>query len=241
MIDYQVKKSEKIDLISKKLFNIISDELTINKNGANGEYSYITERDVVLEFQKQFKAQKLIYTISVLDKGTITLNDNGIVMFLTTATCLFTLIDVESGQFIEYIFVGDGSDSSDKGIYKAITGCQKYFFTKNFLVATGDDPEKDVSKPIKHTVVKSLTQEDVKPIIEKGKIPSGSDTSMQIELNKMLIALYGKENISKKLVEITTYNSDKMNTPGVDNVLKLTGGRLVFAFNKVKKEFDSKK
>lgn len=241
MIDYQVKKSEKTDKISKKIFNIISGELKINKTGTNGEYSFVTERDVVLEFQEQFKAQKLIYTISVLDKSTNVGDDNGIIMFLTTVTCLFTLIDIESEQFIEYIFVGDGADNGDKGIYKAITGCQKYFFTKNFLVATGDDPEKDVSKPIKPIVAKAQVKEDVKPIIEKGHVPSTGDTSMQIELNKMLIALYGKENIAKKLVEITDYKTDKMHTPGVDNVLKLSGGRLVFAFNKVKKEFEAKK
>jgi hypothetical protein len=28
-------------------------------------------------------------------------------------------------------------------VYKAITGAMKYFISKNFLISTGDDPEKD--------------------------------------------------------------------------------------------------
>ena len=34
----------------------------------------------------------------------------------------------------------------DKGVYKAITGAVKYIFMKNFLIPTGDDPEKDNNK-----------------------------------------------------------------------------------------------
>jgi len=54
-----------------------------------------------------------------------------------------TFVDTESGESFSCIFYGDGSDSNDKAIYKAITGAQKYALMKTFLVATGDDPEQD--------------------------------------------------------------------------------------------------
>ena len=34
-------------------------------------------------------------------------------------------------------------NADGKGLYKAFTGSMKYFLMKNFLVATGDDPEQD--------------------------------------------------------------------------------------------------
>lgn len=36
---------------------------------------------------------------------------------------------------------GQGVDSGDKGIYKAITGANKYFIYKLLNLPTGDDPE----------------------------------------------------------------------------------------------------
>lgn len=38
---------------------------------------------------------------------------------------------------------GAGSDRGDKGVYKAITGSQKYALMKLFKIETGDDPEGD--------------------------------------------------------------------------------------------------
>jgi hypothetical protein len=42
---------------------------------------------------------------------------------------------------------GCGTDSQDKGTYKAITGANKYLLFKLFQIETGDDPEKDESEP----------------------------------------------------------------------------------------------
>lgn len=55
----------------------------------------------------------------------------------------FELVDTESGESKVVSFYGYGSDTGDKGIYKASTGCEKYFLMKQFLIATPDDPEFD--------------------------------------------------------------------------------------------------
>ena len=55
----------------------------------------------------------------------------------------FTLLDVETGFFETTKITGEGIDKGDKAGYKAYTGALKYFLANTFMVATGDDPEKE--------------------------------------------------------------------------------------------------
>lgn len=55
----------------------------------------------------------------------------------------FSLIDVATGFFETTVITGEGIDKGDKAGYKAYTGALKYFLADTFMVATGDDPEKD--------------------------------------------------------------------------------------------------
>lgn len=64
-------------------------------------------------------------------------------VLLTTVTGKATFIDVETGFSLDVDIVGAGSDSNDKGCYKAITGALKYALTGAFLIPTGDDPENE--------------------------------------------------------------------------------------------------
>lgn len=55
----------------------------------------------------------------------------------------FELIDIESGFNECTIITGEGMDKGDKAGYKAYTGALKYYLADTFMVATGDDAEKD--------------------------------------------------------------------------------------------------
>lgn len=55
----------------------------------------------------------------------------------------FILTDIDTGFSEESVFSGEGMDKGDKGIYKAQTGALKYYLSVTFMVATGDDAEKD--------------------------------------------------------------------------------------------------
>ena len=55
----------------------------------------------------------------------------------------FDLFDIDTGFFETTIITGEGMDKGDKAGYKAYTGALKYFLADTFMVATGDDPEKD--------------------------------------------------------------------------------------------------
>lgn len=55
----------------------------------------------------------------------------------------FTLMDIDTGFGEDTVITGEGIDRGDKAGYKAYTGALKYFLANTFMVATGDDPEKD--------------------------------------------------------------------------------------------------
>lgn len=55
----------------------------------------------------------------------------------------FMLMDIETGFGESTTITGEGMDKGDKAGYKAYTGALKYYLANTFMVATGDDPEKD--------------------------------------------------------------------------------------------------
>ena len=55
----------------------------------------------------------------------------------------FELIDIDSGFNECTVITGEGMDKGDKAGYKAYTGALKYYLADKFMVATGDDAEKD--------------------------------------------------------------------------------------------------
>lgn len=76
----------------------------------------------------------------------------------------FTLTDIDTGFFETSTVSGEGMDKGDKAGYKAYTGALKYYLANTFMVATGDDPEKDEEKEDKPKAVKYATPEQVKII-----------------------------------------------------------------------------
>lgn len=76
----------------------------------------------------------------------------------------FELIDCETGFSETSKFYGEGFDKGDKAMYKAYTGAIKYYLANTFLVATGDDPEKDSPDTKMNTRKISAAQ---KAVIEK--------------------------------------------------------------------------
>lgn len=55
----------------------------------------------------------------------------------------FFLYDIDTGFYETSDITGEGIDKGDKAGYKAYTGALKYYLANKFMVATGDDPEKE--------------------------------------------------------------------------------------------------
>lgn len=119
-------------------------EKGILKKGATNtfdKYSYFSEAQYKELFTELFCANNLEMKFSEIEYNTFEGSErqaNGRMPKLE-----FMLIDVETGFYETTVITGEGIDKGDKAGYKAYTGALKYFLADTFMVATGDDPEKE--------------------------------------------------------------------------------------------------
>lgn len=116
----------------------------VQKTGRNDfqNYSYATEADLLAVIRPAMLEEGLLLIPSLHSYTNIDEHGN------TTITMDYTLAHTSGEIWPEKIRgIGQGNDRArsgavgDKGVYKALTGCNKYVLFKLFQIATGDDPE----------------------------------------------------------------------------------------------------
>lgn len=141
----------------KKLCEVMAEAGYIKKRGHNERfnYDYATEADVVDALRDKLAARNIFIFPSVIsaERKLLSQTAKGADMFITDIMMRWTFVDGDTGETHECIMPGCASDTGDKGIYKAITGCSKYLFLKAFMLPTGDDPENE--KPEHYEGVKA--------------------------------------------------------------------------------------
>jgi hypothetical protein len=120
----------------------------IPKRGRNEfhKYDYAMEADIVSELRKGLSDRHILLVPHVLHVERVALGEKNV---LTVVDMRFTFMDGETGESLTIDWQGTGSDPGDKGLYKAMTGAEKYVLLKTFLIPTGDDPEQDDEQPAK--------------------------------------------------------------------------------------------
>lgn len=119
-------------------------EKGILKKGAENKfdnYSYFSEAQYKELFTELFSTHGLELKFTELEYNTFEGTEkqaNGRAPKLE-----FWLFDIETGFFETTTITGEGIDKGDKAGYKAYTGALKYYLADTFMVATGDDPEKE--------------------------------------------------------------------------------------------------
>lgn len=90
----------------------------------------------------------------------------------------------ESGSFIDVQSVGEGADSGDKSLNKAMTGAYKYALRQTFCIETGDDPDKYPSEPVKQPISHSITtpKPEVKVEVSPVQLHETAQISMPLDL-----------------------------------------------------------
>ena len=116
-----------------------------NKNDFHG-YSYASEADLLEKLRPAMIEEGLMLIPSVQAVSDIDANGNTMVFME------YTLIHKDGEVWPEKIkAAGAGNDRNkngvgDKGLYKALTGANKYLLFKLFQIETGDDPENDAAQ-----------------------------------------------------------------------------------------------
>lgn len=121
--------------LATKLVKVMMSVSRVKKGGHNSfqNYDYVTEADILEALRGSLQENNVFIFSSV--EGSHKEGD------LSTVKVRNTLVDADTGESFSVFSIGTGIDKGDKAVYKALTGASKYFFLKNFLLPTGDDPE----------------------------------------------------------------------------------------------------
>ena len=182
--------------IFEKLLAITSEIKTVNKNLEVGvgksAYKAVGEADVlaaVKVLEEKYKVYSYPCKREVIDRalletekeynGTVT---RGNQIFLRIET-IYRFVNIEKpDEFIEITTYGDGIDTQDKAVGKAMTYADKYALLKAYKIITGDDADQEHSPDRANYTEKQTTESKATP--------------KQIEL---LSKLYTGENLAKLL------------------------------------------
>lgn len=139
--------------IYEKMLGITSELSRVAKNLEVGfgqsKYKATGEADVLAAI-KPLEAQYKIYSFPVkreiIETGEMETKSGTKNLFLRIATT-YRFVNVEKpDEFIEITSYGDGVDSQDKSVGKAMTYSDKYALMKAYKIITGDDPDQDKSE-----------------------------------------------------------------------------------------------
>lgn len=153
--------STKPPSLVSKLAAIMALVERIPKRGRNEfhKYDYATEADIAATVRQELAARHVMLIPSIVGEERVSVGEKG--SWLTILHMEMEFVDGETGESIIKPWRGYGTDKEDKGGYKAMTGAEKHFLLKTFLMPTGDDPEADGAKASKRT---SRPREDQPPL-----------------------------------------------------------------------------
>lgn len=113
----------------------------------NLNYTFASETSFIREIRPAMIANGVTVSVSKMDSLTQEsyTTAKGSVMMRSTVHGVVTFSHV-SGTSISVESYGEGSDSGDKSLNKAMTDMYKYAMRQTFMIETGDDPDKEASQ-----------------------------------------------------------------------------------------------
>ena len=139
--------SERNELnLAQKIALVMKEVEKIPKNGFNEKhnYRYVTEADAANHLRVLLADKGVVVLPSIAEIGEYERQGRNGKLHITRVRMSYEIINASNTEERYKVeFWGDGQDSLDKGIYKAITGCTKYFLLKTFMVGSDDDPERE--------------------------------------------------------------------------------------------------
>lgn len=183
--------------IYERLLNISNELQTIAKNlevqvTKTGKYKAVGEADV-LRAVKPLELKHRVYSYPVereiIESGTlesIDYNGNTKKQLFERIKVTYRFINIDKPEeFIDITSYGDGIDSGDKSVGKAMTYADKYALLKAYKIVTGDDPDQEASNDLKTT--------ETKKTLDAALLEQAFE--LEIDLNK--VAIYYKKPVEE--------------------------------------------
>lgn len=192
----QEKKVQNVKIMNiyEKLSAITGELSAIAKNlevgyGQN-KYKAVGEADVlraVKPLEVKYKVYSYPYSRTIIESGEIeSTNGKGEVKksLFERIEVVYRFINIEKPEeFIDITSYGDGIDSQDKSVGKAMTYADKYALLKAYKIVTGEDPDQNASEDLSGSNIK-------KAPLDSNLLQEASD--LNIDLGK--VAAYLKKN-----------------------------------------------
>jgi hypothetical protein len=105
-------------------------------------YDYFSEDQIVAALRPLMISAGLLYTMNIVTCDIRQVQRKNLDTLVTLVTN-HRFIDIETGQEIQFGSGGQGMDSGDKAMAKAITGAHKSALSKFLFIAEGQDAEAD--------------------------------------------------------------------------------------------------
>lgn len=178
--------------IYEKLSKISNELTTVAKNLSVGEgkakYKAVGEADVlkaIKPLEEKYKVYSYPSQRRIIESGFLdTVNYKGEPkkQFYERIEVIYKFVNIEEpNEYIEITTYGDGIDSGDKSIGKAMTYADKYALLKAYKIVTGDDPDQEPSGEL----------EGVKIELDKRLLSQAQELGIDLEK----VAIYLKKNV----------------------------------------------
>ena len=125
--------------IYQKMLEVMKNIEYLNKDDAvsygSTKYRAMSEEKVTMTVRKELIKQGLV--VFPIEQS-VTKDGN-----LTTTNTTYKMVNVEKpDEFVLLASSGQGADTQDKGVGKAMTYSFKYMLLRTFAIPTGEDPDK---------------------------------------------------------------------------------------------------
>lgn len=184
-VENWLELNAKLQTKKNALRKTLKEKGILKKGGQNDfdRYSYFSEAQYKELFTELFSLHGLELKFTELEYNTFEGSEkqaNGRMPKLE-----FTLFDIETGFYESTVITGEGIDKGDKAGYKAYTGALKYYLADTFMVATGDDPEKESPDNKMNNVKKDDRKASPKQIEVLKNAYTGDNLTKLLEMNQI--------------------------------------------------------
>ena len=140
-------------------------------SGQGMSYGFLSEEKVTGELHEVYAEVGLVVvptSMQILETREDTTRNGGI-MHNVRLLVGYTLIDPDDGDEVNGQAIGEGSDTGDKAVNKAMTAAYKYFLRQSAMISSGDDPDNHES----HETVQQT------PVSRSQEVRGGTNTAQE--------------------------------------------------------------
>ena len=191
--------------ICEKLLNITNELTNVAKNLLVGEgkssYKAVGEADVlkaVRPLENKYKVYSYPVSRKVIESSLIeSTNYKGEIVkrLFERIETTYRFVNVEDPkEYVDITSYGDGIDSGDKSVGKAMTYADKYALLKAYKIITGDDPDQNPSEQVERYVLSETLVNELKSMnITLEQIANYKGVSVNQLTNQILTEIIKKK------------------------------------------------